>query len=165
MAAAQAVRTVTPTGTAVIVACKLPQGLHAECRDNAGETVRVTFRGSAAERRLQMADDKGRMMDHPTIREVKGGYGLTKVDKAFWDQWSKENATAPFMKAGLIFAAPNYDRTAGRAREQAEISNGLEPIDPLNADKRRGRIATDERHGADASSSVNAREELDFETA
>lgn len=117
----------------VIVACKLPSGLLAEVVNNSGVRVRVAFNGSAAARRLERADERGNPIDMGPLQSVKGGYGLTPVDADFWEQWIKENAEYPAVKAGLIFASSTSKgaaTTPDAAAERAEIRSGLEPIDP-----------------------------------
>ena len=62
---------------------------------------------------------------HPA---VVGGYGLTRnVPKDFWDKWIAENADFAPVAAGLIFALGG-DKAKGKAKEQAEIRSGLEPL-------------------------------------
>lgn len=135
------------TSSTVIVACKLPNGLRL---DLMGEEVRstvptlagpqeavhrnklgsVVLRGSAAERRLERGDDYGRPMDAEPIATVSGGFGLTTVDKGFWEAWSEQNRDYPPFKNGLIFAGARSDHAPKRAAEQAELRSGYEPMDP-----------------------------------
>lgn len=142
-------------GDTVSVGCKLPAGLHADLTAPAtimktpqGEHAlagpllqRVFFRGSAPQRKLDAA---GAAYAHPS---VIGGYGITHdVPKDFWERWIADNKDYAPVKAGLIFALAG-DKAKGRAKEQAEIKSGLEPlsaaptkvdgvkIEPLKTDK------------------------------
>lgn len=116
----------------VTVACKLPHGLQLELKGADGQAVRVPVKGNAAARRLEIADDKGNVVQHEGIASVQGGYGLTHgVDADFWAQWLKENADYAPVKNGMIFATAKGESAASKAREQAEIRTGFEPIDPL----------------------------------
>ena len=115
----------------VTVACKLPNGIVLDIRDEVGVTLKaVTLNGS----RHRVRPD-----GMPIFAwEVHGGYGLTpNVDQEFWDEWSKSNATYGPFKQGLIFALPKLDSAISKAREQEELKTGLEP---LNVDGKDDRI-------------------------
>ena len=142
---AEAVAKAPRSGSTVMVACKLPNGLLADIRDGRG-VIKATafFRGSAAERRLERADDKGQITEFEGVSSVAGGFGLTEVSADFAEVWFKENADYEPVKRGLIFMSERDAR--GQAREKKEIKSGLEPIDPEKPDTRRGKIQTDERH-------------------
>lgn len=117
----------------VTVACKLPNGLHADLMDAAsGRPIkRVTFIGSAAARSLERADDKGNPVDMEPLSIVRGGFGLThNVPADFWEAWLAQNADYEPVRKGLIFASAKGDSARDQANDQAEIRNGFEPIDP-----------------------------------
>lgn len=58
-----------------------------------------------------------------------GGYGLTEVDKDFFEAWCKANADSALLKAGLIFAQEKPQAAASQAREQESVQSGFEPLD------------------------------------
>lgn len=89
----------------VIVSCKLPHGLIIK---TGGKSV--TLNGANSSR-------------------IIGGYGLTPVDKDFFDAWKAEYATFEPLKSGLIFEQANERSAVSQATEQQEIKSGLEPLD------------------------------------
>lgn len=90
----------------VSVGCKLPHGLIIK---TGGKSVALAGANSSA---------------------IIGGYGLTEVDKDFYDAWRKEFATFAPLKNELIFVQESRAKAEGRAKEQAEVKSGLEPLDP-----------------------------------
>lgn len=90
----------------ITVGCKLPHGLIIKTGGKA-----VTLNGANSAR-------------------IVGGYGLTQVDKDFFEAWKKEFAQFPPLKHGLIFAQEKPASADSQAKEQADIRTGLEPIDP-----------------------------------
>ncbi|HEV2540200.1 MAG TPA: hypothetical protein VGU03_10885 [Frateuria sp.] len=89
----------------ITVGCKLPHGLIIR---TGGKSI--TLAGANSSR-------------------IVGGYGLTQVDKEFFDAWSTEYAQFGPLKHGLIFAQDKANAAESRAKEQAEIKTGLEPLD------------------------------------
>jgi hypothetical protein len=89
----------------VIVGCKLPHGLVIKVGGKA-----VTLNGANSSR-------------------IIGGYGLTTVDKDFYEAWKTEYASFEPLKSGLIFEQANEKSAASQANEQEEIKSGLEPLD------------------------------------
>lgn len=89
----------------ITVGCKLPHGLIIR---TGGKSV--TLAGANSSR-------------------IVGGYGLTQVDKALWDAWTTEFAQFPPLKHGLIFAQEKAAAAESQAKEQAEVTTGLEPLD------------------------------------
>ena len=95
-----------PNENFVTVACKLPNGLQIKVDDKA-----VNLRGS-------------------NTHDAIGGYGFTLVDEAFFKEWLSRHPTFTPVARGLIFAHPKGRPARDQAKEQAEIKNGLEPLDP-----------------------------------
>lgn len=89
----------------VIVGCKLPNGLEIRL----GETS-VTLNGANSS-------------------QIVGGYGLTPVDKDFFDKWAQAYATFAPLKDGLVFAQVSSHKAEAQAKEQAAVKSGLEPLD------------------------------------
>lgn len=113
----------------VLVACKLPNGLHIEnrTRDESapngwGAPERYTLNGS-----LHRLDENGSPIH---AWEVSNTFGLTEVPKVFWDQWIAENKDAPYVRNGAIFAHPKDTR--GQTKEMSDVTTGFEGRDPKN---------------------------------
>ena len=87
------------------VACKLPHGLFLTVGAKS-----VTIAGANSSR-------------------IIGGYGLTAVDKDFWDAWVAENHTLVLLKNGMVFVQDSGNKAEGQAKEQAELKSGFEPLD------------------------------------
>lgn len=126
----------------VTVACKLPNGLTLEISDiewleikgesvpRMSNTERHIVRGSAQAR---LMESNGGLIGETT--QVVGGFGMTKVPAAFWDQWILRNKDYPPVKAGLIFAAVRDEKARDAAREFGPARrSGLEPITPPTFD-------------------------------
>lgn len=90
----------------VTVACKLPHGLQIRVGEQA-----LTLRGSNSP-------------------EAIGGYGFTLVNESFWNEWLKSYCNFEPVKKGLIYALAKGGDARARAQEQAEVKNGLEPLNP-----------------------------------
>jgi hypothetical protein len=158
------------TGATVTIACKLPVGLWAELIDmedahassvvHNGDKImirpklgRVFLRGVARERRLERADENGRLADHEPLQAVAGGFGLTTGVDADWAAaWFEQNRDYPPVAQGLIFMAVKPEVGRAKALERAELRSGQEPIDPKNPKRDRrnvGAVDPDlERHKA-----------------
>lgn len=63
---------------------------------------------------------------------IVGGYALTEgVPADFWAEWIRQNSDNDMLKKGIIFAQGRHSKVTGQAKEQAGITSGLEPINPL----------------------------------
>jgi hypothetical protein len=99
----------------VIVGCKLPNGLHLDLKDKSGEVRRVTINGANSAR-------------------IVGGYGLTHdVDAEFMTDWFKRNHKHPAVLNRSIFIHAEEASARAIAKEQAEVTTGLQAIDPVKA--------------------------------
>lgn len=56
------------------------------------------------------------------------GFGLTRVDKALWDEWYATHSNAGFqpLKAGLIFAHEKQDSVRDESADKADVKSGFE---------------------------------------
>jgi hypothetical protein len=61
---------------------------------------------------------------------IIGGYGMTEVDKDFFDAWCAANADSALLSGNLVFAQERFNSAAAQAKEQENIKTGFEPIDP-----------------------------------
>jgi hypothetical protein len=110
----------------VVVACKLPHGMHLEVRNPAGMVEkRVTINGA----RLKTSATGRELNTHETTDDFGKGYGLTfNVPADFWARWSKENADYPPFARGFIFAQDNPVEAKAQAREMSDLQTGFEPL-------------------------------------
>lgn len=90
----------------VTVGCKLPNGLHIDVQGK-----RATLNGANSSR-------------------IVGGYGLTQVDKDFWDAWVKDYADSPLVKNHMVFAQGTESSAVSKAGEQADVKSGFERLVP-----------------------------------
>lgn len=91
----------------VTVACKLPNGL---ILDIPGAKS-ITLMGS----------------NHP---DAIAGHGLTEVDAAFWEAWTKLYPDFQPLKKELIFAQSGERSAVSKAKERKGEKSGLEGLDP-----------------------------------
>jgi hypothetical protein len=91
------------------VYCKLPAGL--------------TFR---------LPDGKRLVLQGSNASSLIGGYGVTRVPAALWGQVKALFGSMPAFTKGLIFDESTASRGLARAREQTDIKNGFEGVDPKN---------------------------------
>lgn len=91
------------------VYCKLPAGLTFQLPGG----QRLVLNGSNASR-------------------IVGGYGVTRVPAALWEQVKTLFGNMPAFTKGLIFDESTASRGLARAREQADVKNGFEGVDPKN---------------------------------
>lgn len=102
----------------VQVGCKLPNGL---IIDNEGHKVKLNGKNSS---------------------RLIGGFGITEVDKAFFDKWMAKNKTAKFVSNGSIFAVDSASKVEGAAKEREKQKTGLEGLNP---DKPTSNVKKDDK--------------------
>jgi hypothetical protein len=59
-----------------------------------------------------------------------GGFGLTSVDKADWEEIKRVYGRMEIFKSGLIFAQDSRAKATDESGEKAELRHGREPVDP-----------------------------------
>ena len=92
----------------VTVGCRLPNGLIIDDPLNPNRMVILNGRNKA------------------TI--IGAQYGVTLVDKEFWDMWISQNANFSAVKSGAIFAVGNIKDIAIAAKEVENERTGFEPM-------------------------------------
>jgi hypothetical protein len=141
------VERIARSASTVTVACKLPAGLILELWDmqdvpegsptgtrTIKKAVKKTMTGCESSYKLNgSALPFGMVPDFP----LPGGYALTTIPAAFWEEWCRQNADADVLLSRNVFAHASQDDTAAQAREQArnKVKSGFEPIDPKNPPK------------------------------
>lgn len=91
----------------VSVACKLPHGLILEVEGKPPVQIKGALH-----------------------RDAIAGFGITKVDKEFFEQWAKQYAEFKPLKDGLIFAQDREDSARREAEEKKDEKTGFEGLDP-----------------------------------
>lgn len=123
-------------GAKVVVACKLPHGLRLRLFKEHEERELVMGGGSRAVKvhralpgSVVVNGVRQAQFGQLTMARIVGGYALTEgVDKDFFDEWMRQNRENPVVVEGLIHGAENADMAVGKAKEQAELRHGLEPL-------------------------------------
>lgn len=133
----------------VFVSCKVPNGLVCEIRFSSEFLGHDKMSAAQAEKNaatfakfekfvgksVTLAGTKPTTVLHlPGVAPRHGGYGITEVDADFMAAWMELHADHPAVKNGLIFVAPTHDKAAGRAKEQAGVRSGFEPLSTSEKD-------------------------------
>lgn len=67
----------------------------------------------------------------PAPPEMASGAALNRgIDKAFWDEWVKQNEKNPVVMNGMVFAHESDDHVRGMAAETKGNLSGLDPVNP-----------------------------------
>lgn len=68
----------------------------------------------------------------PSRPIIVDGAALTlDVDEDFWNEWVRQNARAPYVINGMIFAHKDMPSINDMAKERKGLASGLDPINPL----------------------------------
>jgi hypothetical protein len=148
-AASPAVHVDRNTSATVWVACKLPKGISIQLFEE-GVVDRPTFGGGVKPTKVYMrcgeqvrlrgyAVPFGKLPNFPII----GDFGLTEVDRGFWEKWLSQNSRLDLVTKGLVFACSDQASARARALENEKLFCGLEPLDPAG-DPRAKDVVGDE---------------------
>jgi len=58
------------------------------------------------------------------------GFGITDVDKEFFDAWLERHKDLKMVKRGLVFAVDHAAKMDGATKEKQSEKTGLERLDP-----------------------------------
>lgn len=103
----------------VLVACRLPHGLHLDLADFNAATQRyirknrVTLRGAAR-------------------ASIAGAPGITPVPAEHWSEWKKRYADHPAFKSGAIFVTKNESDALLEGRSRESEKTGFEQAKPTD---------------------------------
>lgn len=129
------------SSSTVTVACKLPSGIimrlfkMEEMQEPAPGGTRTIKKARQVGETFQIRGVAVPFGVIPSFRIV-GGYALTPgVPRQFWEDWLEQNEELELVKNKLIFAHEQQDYVVDKAKDQASIRSGLEPIDPDNPPK------------------------------
>jgi hypothetical protein len=116
--------------TFVYVSCKAPTGIYAETGNKGEPGHRVVLIKGANEGTFNPRD--GRFT--PT---TVGGFGLTQIDAAFWNEWRKtrEAFVAEWEGKKLLAVHDSKDEADAWRLDNAESVTGFEPLDPTKMPK------------------------------
>lgn len=110
----------------ICVGCKLPHGLIMQMdrliEDKASDGAVV---------RKYVPVGKEIKLNGANTSSVIGGYGITEnVDAEFFDAWLAQKMEHAFIQQNLVFAMPTISGVQDRAKEQAAVKSGFEPLNP-----------------------------------
>lgn len=148
-ATAPAVHVEKNTSATVWVACKLPKGISIQLFEQT-EIDRPTFGGGVKPTKVFMrvgeqvrlrgyAVPFGKLPNFPII----GDFGLTEVDRRFWETWLGQNQKLELVTKGLVFACADQASARSRALENEKLLCGLEPMDPVDDARAKNVIGDD----------------------
>lgn len=140
----------TSSAQKVTVACKLPHGLRLRLFKMVDGTENVSGNNVRTIKHAeQIGDDvviKGVAVEFGKEKALTGGYALTTgVDKEFFEEWLKQNASHEAVKNHMIFAAGSRDAVEGKAEDHAKDKSGLEPLDMSLVKRGERMVAADGR--------------------
>lgn len=126
----------------VSVACKMPNGLQLRNFEMTSRQEPVMGGGT---REVKFAAHTGESVtvygpatpfgQAPRCLIV-GGYAITPgIDADFFAKWLKDNAESDIVKNRVVFAHEKNDVTTDKAKAQAEVKSGMEPVDQNNPGK------------------------------
>lgn len=137
-----AIQPTEPKGAKFVsVACKIPNGLVLQlCRET--EQSEETNVGIRVRKVYQKTGDvfvvagpaypNGQVPEgFPDRPLTVGGYAITSnCPKEFFDEWMRQNATAPFVLGKQIMAAADIGRLQDIAKEHRNVQSGFEAMNP-----------------------------------
>lgn len=110
----------------IAVGCKLPHGLIMQL----DRLIEDKATDGAVVRKYVPVGEEVRLNGANTSNVI-GGYGITEnVDADFFDKWLAQKMEHAFIREGLVFAMPTVSGVQDRAREQAAVKSGFEPLNP-----------------------------------
>lgn len=134
----------------VWIGCKLPRGLKLRlCKLE--QIDRPTFGGGLKPTKVYMPDPsrgevrlKGYAVPFGKVPNftIIGDFGLTEVDRTWWNEWKSQNSGFDMLTTGLIFEHGEKASVEAYAKEHADLKCGLEPMDPTG-DARAERVESD----------------------
>lgn len=121
-----ATKTATAVSDSVVIALNCAHGIEFDISGN--RTVRINGNSEGLR-----GKDKG----HIPV----GGFGLTVVKRADWEEIKKRYHHMRVFRSGLLVEANSKAEAEEEAEERKDTRHGLEPIDPQKDPQLRGRIA------------------------
>ena len=121
-----ATKTATAVSDSVVIALNCAHGIEFDISGN--RTVRINGNSEGLR-----GKDKG----HIPV----GGFGLTVVKRADWEEIKKRYHHMRVFRSGLLVEATSKAEAEEEAEERKDTRHGLEPIDPQKDPQLRGRIA------------------------
>lgn len=139
------------SGETVVVACKFQPGIilrtfeMIDKWDDGGKRMIKEARP-----RPEMFTIKGTGIPKKTSREhqaqIVGGYAITQnVPANLWKTWAEDNKDSDLVKNQVIFAGDKLIDVEAKARNNAKIRSGLEPLNPDKIIRNGQRVPADPR--------------------
>lgn len=74
--------------------------------------------------------------------QVYGGYAITSIPKAHWDQWCAQNEDSALIENRGLLAGASIDELRAKIQScrQDKVKSGMEPIDPKNPPRVGGKV-------------------------
>lgn len=151
-------------GGKVTVACKMPNGLMLRVFNEVEVSVPLFGGGTKTVKEYQEVEGAPRVQIKGTAvafgqtprAAMAGGYALTpNVDAEFWEQWLAQNRTSDMVRNNLIFATKQPAQARDKAKEQAGIKSGLEPLNPAMKQKGERMVPVDPRYPRAANPNIS----------
>lgn len=128
----------------VTVACKIPMGLQLQLQHAMETRIPNGHTGGSDGYTLtksmvfggpkyfvfgpSMPANGGRPDNYILPDKLEGGYALTHgIPAGFWAEWVEQNGMSAFVENRMVFAMDQAS-VVSKAREQAELKSGLEPL-------------------------------------
>jgi hypothetical protein len=142
------------TRDTVWVICKLPHGLtiypevekESDAPDASGK--RRTVWVEVPEQRVKLNGANSSTVVGRSGRIL--GYGMTEVDRGFWERWISQHKDFPAVKNGMIASQETRERAMSAAMENKSLLTGFEQIEPNAPSDQPGVVSTDEAYAAAA---------------
>lgn len=137
----------------VWVICKLPHGLtidlekqvEAEATDASGRRPLV-WKSTGQTLTLKGANSSTVVGRNGRIL----GYGMTEVERGFWERWTETHKDFPALTSGAIAVQDTRERAMSAAMENKNLLIGFEQIEPNAPSDKPGVVSTDEAYAAAA---------------
>ena len=135
----------------VTVGCKIPSGLHLRLYTMVEKDIFVN--GTVYKTKEAVPDDRrykingcARYVGADSPHDIRHGVGLTHgVDKDFFEEWLKRNASMEVVRDKLIFAHEKPVEVEAQAKDRKSLKTGLEPLERADSNIRDPRLPTDLR--------------------
>lgn len=103
------------SGATITVGCKLPHGLKLEIGLPTDEGYAFVILAGA------------------NTSRVINGWGVTKVNRDFWNKWLSTHKNAPYIKSGAVFAHEDDSSVRDSCEVSPGPATGFERLDPSKA--------------------------------
>jgi hypothetical protein len=115
----------------VLIGCKLPNGIILELMPLPPTVVKdQQLYPAPAGKRVELKGANSLRTHRRQVSMAVHPYAVTRVDKAFWDEWFERNKELEFIRKGLVFVAQTERDFNAIAKENAAKTTGMEALNP-----------------------------------